>query len=153
MAVAHLLFGPQGAGKTTLARRLEHERRAVRFTPDEWVARLFGADPPADRFAEHAAAVLAVAEPLWTRCLTLGVDVVLDYGFWRRADRDRAREQVTRCGGTVLLHRVDCPDEEAWTRIARRDAEGHPGLRITRPTFDQLLTRIEPLGDDEDRLG
>ena len=149
MAVAHLLFGPPGAGKTTFALRLEQSTGAVRFTHDEWMARLFGIDPPADTFAAHAAAIHAVAEPLWTRCLTLGVDVVLDYGFWRRAERDHARDLVARCGGTAILHRVECPPEEAWARIAGRDASGPPGLRITRPTFDLLLTRIEPLDADE----
>jgi hypothetical protein len=37
MATAHLLNGYLGVGKTTLARRLEHELPAVRFTHDEWM--------------------------------------------------------------------------------------------------------------------
>jgi predicted kinase len=32
-----LIVGLPGAGKTTLARRLEVERAALRFTPDEWM--------------------------------------------------------------------------------------------------------------------
>ena len=150
MPTAHLLFGCPGSGKTTLARELEDRFRAVRFTPDEWMSRLFGDDPPAAIFAEKAAAIVELLEPIWARCLAIGVDVVLDFGFWRRAERDHAREVVLRHGGTALLYRLNCPIEEARRRVAARNAAGHAGLYIGPATFDQLLGRIEPLGDDED---
>jgi predicted kinase len=81
MATAHLLFGFLGSGKTTFAKRLEVEHAAIRFTPDEWMAGLFGDDPPEASFPEKAEAILELLEPLWMRCLSLGLDVVLDYGF------------------------------------------------------------------------
>jgi predicted kinase len=60
------------------------------------MARLFGDDPPEESFAEKAEAILELLEPLWTRCLSLGLDVVLDYGFWRRKERDEVRAVVER---------------------------------------------------------
>jgi predicted kinase len=54
MAKAHLIHGYLGAGKTTFARRLEQELRAIRFTHDEWMSRLYGDDPSADMFPEYA---------------------------------------------------------------------------------------------------
>lgn len=42
MATLHMMCGLPGAGKTTLARRLEREHRALRLTPDEWVTPLYG---------------------------------------------------------------------------------------------------------------
>jgi predicted kinase len=100
MATAHLVFGFLGSGKTTLAKRLERQHSAVRFTPDEWMARLFGEDPPADTFQDRAASILDIMQPLWVRCLSLGLDVVLDYGFWSRAERDRVRVVVGAIGAT-----------------------------------------------------
>ncbi|MGX7703725.1 AAA family ATPase [Methylobacterium sp. Gmos1] len=149
MATAHLLFGFLGSGKTTLARDLEHRHRAVRFTPDEWMARLFGEDPPAEAFPLHAAAILDLMEPIWTRCLRLGVDVVLDYGFWRRAERDHARRLVAECGARALLYRVECPDEEARQRVAARNGRAERSLYIAPETFDALKQRLEPLQADE----
>lgn len=152
MATAHLVFGYIGAGKTTLARRLEREQRAVRFTPDEWMARLFGDDPPAAIFQETSAAILELLEPVWTRCLVLGVDVVLDYGFWRRSERDHARSLAERLGAKAVLYQVACGDAEARRRIGARNGAGDRSLYIAPATFEALKARVEPLGADEVRI-
>jgi predicted kinase len=152
MPTAHLVFGFLGSGKTTLARKLERQHDAVRFTPDEWMARLFGEDPPADRFQEKAAAILDAMQPLWTRCLSLGLDVVLDYGFWSRAERDAARATVDDLGATAVLWSVSCSDDEARRRIALRNQAAHRSLHIAPATFDLLKARLEPLGLDEPHL-
>lgn len=149
MATAHLLFGFLGSGKTTLAKELEQQHRAVRFTPDEWMARLFGEDPPAALFQEKAAAVLDLLEPIWTRCLYLGVDVVLDYGFWRRAERDHARALAQNCGGETILYGVECSEAEARRRVAACNQKAHRSLYIAPETFDLLKGRFEPLEADE----
>lgn len=149
VATAHLLHGFIGAGKTTFARRLEHDHKAVRFTPDEWMARLFGEDPPAAIFAEKAAAITELLEPIWTRCLSCGVDVVLDYGFWRRRERDRARSLAKAAGGAVVLYDVVCADEEARRRVEARNTGEERSLVIAPATYDLLRSRIEPLGADE----
>lgn len=145
---AHLVHGFLGAGKTTFARALEARLPAVRFTHDEWMVALYGPDPPADRFPELAGRVSAVVDGLWPRCLALGLDVVLDLAFWSRAQRDETRRRVEALGGRHRLYRLAVPDEEAWARIARRNAE--PGaLHVARSTFETLRARFEPLGADE----
>jgi hypothetical protein len=121
MATAHLLHGYIGAGKTTLAKRLEREKNAICFTPDEWMARLFGEDPPAETFQEKVSAVLELLEPLWIRCLALGIDVVLDYGFWRRGERDLTRQVVEGLGAKAVLYHLTCDDQVARSRVERRN--------------------------------
>jgi predicted kinase len=149
MATAHLLFGYLGSGKTTFAKHLEVEHRAVRFTPDEWMARLFGDDPPEESFAEKAEAILELLEPLWTRCLSLGVDVVLDYGFWSRKERDEVRAVVERLGASAYLYRLECPDDEARRRIEARNQADDRSLYIAPATYDALWRHFEPLDVDE----
>lgn len=149
MATAHLVFGFLGSGKTTLARRLERQHNAVRFTPDEWMARLFGEDPPAGTFQDRAAAILDIMQPLWVRCLSLGLDVVLDYGFWSRAERDRVRDMAGAIGATPILWSVSCSDDEALRRIALRNEAAHRSLYIAPATFELLKARFEPLDADE----
>jgi predicted kinase len=149
MATAHLIYGLIGSGKTTLAKRLEQEFAAVRFTPDDWMARLFGADPPEATFQEKAATILGLMEPLWTRCLSIGVDVVLDFGFWRRSERDRARELAAGVGARIRLYALECSDEIALQRVEARNGALQGSLYIAPATFKLLRHRIEPLGEDE----
>jgi predicted kinase len=149
MATAHLLFGYLASGKTTFAKQLEVKHDAVRFTPDEWMARLFGDDPPEESFAERAEAILQLLEPLWMRCLSLGVDVVLDYGFWGRKERDDVRATVERLGANACLYRLHCPDAEARRRIDVRNRADHRSLHIAPATYDALRSRFEPLQADE----
>ena len=152
MPTAHLVFGFLGSGKTTLAKRLELRHGAVRFTPDEWMARLFGEDPPTDTFHDRAASILDIMQPIWVRCLSLGLDVVLDYGFWSRAERDRVRAAVETIGATPVLWAVSCSDDEARKRIALRNEAAHRSLHIASATFDLLKARVEPLDMDEPHL-
>jgi hypothetical protein len=151
MATAHLIVGRLGVGKTTLAKSLEHQHRAVRFSHDAWMSTLFGEDSPAEHFAQRHAQVSAVMTPIWTRCLTLGLDVVLDFGFWTRAERDDIRWRVNAAGAAHRLFDVICPAAAAWRRIVARNADLQGSLLITRPTFEALTGRFEPLESDEAR--
>jgi predicted kinase len=93
MATAHLIHGFLGSGKTTFARRLESELPALRFTHDEWIARLYGDDPAINDFAIFFSRVSAQIDRLWPRCLALGVDVGPDLNFGR-VDNGTKQEQL-----------------------------------------------------------
>lgn len=147
-----MIHGYLGSGKTTLARRLEQELPAIRFTHDEWMARFYGIDPPVEHFADYSSRVSARIDSLWPRCLRLGLDVVLDLNFWTRRDRDAARMTAQSLGAAVRLYRLTCPDEVAWRRIERRNASlDGSSLFIARNTFEVLSAAFEPLDPDEER--
>jgi hypothetical protein len=147
--LAFLLHGYLGVGKTTLARRLEAEHAAIRFTHDKWMRALYGSDPPEAFFAEYAGRVSGLIEATWTRCLELGLNVVLDFGFWSRSERDRTRALVAGLGGECRLYRLTCPDEIARRRIEDRNEDLDASLLIAPATYDALKARFEPLGPDE----
>ena len=151
MPTAHLIHGYIGAGKTTFARRLERELPAIRFSHDEWMARLYGDDPPVDRFAEFHDRVSKLIETHWTRCVELGLDVVLDLGFWSRTQRSEIRATVLALGASARLYRLECSDDEAWRRVEQRNLYLDGSLYIVRHTFDTLKSRFEPLEDDDHR--
>ena len=152
MATAHLIHGYIGAGKTTFSRRLEHRTSAIRFTHDEWMKALYGDDPPEENFAEYSERISGLMESLWTRCLQIGVDVVLDSGFWSRKERDRVRSIITGLGADYRLYRLTCPDKLAWERIQARNDNLSSSLYIAPNTFAVLKAHFEPLAEDEERI-
>lgn len=145
---AYMVHGFLGVGKTTFAKKLEIEQAAVRFTHDEWMVRLYGSDPPAEHFQEYACRVFETMEEVWTRCLDLGTNIVLDFGFWSQAERKYVRSVVSRCNGEPVLYRLACSEDVAWKRIERRNKQTG-SLCISPVTFQMLLARFEPLSRDE----
>ncbi len=134
-AVMVLLVGLPGAGKTTVARRLEAERDAVRFTPDEWMDALFGINEvDGRRWVLESELIWKVA----ARVLPLGVDVVLDYGCWSEVERELFRTRAQELGALAEIVVLDLPVDTLWERIAARNAALPAGtFSITREELEE----------------
>ena len=152
MPTVHLIHGYLGAGKTTFAKKLAEDVKGVRFNPDEWMARLYGEDPPAEQFAERLERVFALLDDQWVRVVRCGVDVILDYGFWTRASRDAARQRAAAAGAACRLYSLQCSDATARKRCQQRNAKLQGSLFIADNTFDVLKARLEPLQADEPHI-
>jgi len=123
VATLHLMVGLPCSGKTTLAQKLESEQAALRLTPDEWNIRLFGQDAEEpDHDARHG----LIEAMLWTiasRALELGTNVILDFGFWAREERDDFRARAKQLGASSELHFLDVSPEELMRRLAVRNSQ------------------------------
>ncbi len=114
------MVGLPGAGKTTRARELEASLPALRLSPDEWITAVLGPSPARD---ELDAARDPVERALWQlarRTLELGVDVILDFGFWSRAEREDYRARAAALGAGSVVHFVDAAPEVLAARLAAR---------------------------------
>ncbi|MGW2631562.1 AAA family ATPase [Streptomyces chattanoogensis] len=118
MTTLFLTVGLPGAGKTTRARRLAKEHRALRLTPDEWMIPLFG-EPEADGKRDVLEGRL-----LWLglEALRLGTNVVLDFGCWSRDERSAIRWLVESAGASCQLVYVPVDHEAQRARIAHRQS-------------------------------
>ncbi|MFC4637859.1 AAA family ATPase [Deinococcus hohokamensis] len=153
--VIYLVYGPQGAGKTTYARTLADQTQGARFSIDEWIVTLFGPDLPQPLdFAWVMARVERCHAQIWALTRQLverGTPVVLDLGFLRAEDRQRAREQAERCGATAAFHLVDAPAELRRTRVLQRnETRGDTfSLIVTPGMFDLMESVYEAPGAAE----
>lgn len=123
MATLHLMVGLPFSGKTTLARKLEREYAALRLTPDEWHVRLFGQDA---QEAEHDARHTLIEAMLWNiagRALELETNVILDFGFWAREEREDYRWRARQLGASSEVHFLDVPEEELLRRLEERNSK------------------------------
>ena len=137
-----IVCGLPGSGKTTRARLLEQELRAIRFNPDEWMAHL-GAGLWESVTRGH------IEELQWElaqHLLTLGHTVVIEWGTWGRSERDALRERARTLGAAVELHFLDAPLDVLFDRIQRRNAESPPitpddltkwDRQFQRPSLDE----------------
>lgn len=150
MATLFLMCGLPGSGKTTLAQRIERERDALRLTPDEWIARLYGTQltPPALDWCRDP--VEAIQWEVAESALRLGVNVVLDFGFWSRAEREEFRARAAALGAGSEIYFLDLPRAELSARIEARNADPLPStFRVTEAQLDAWWKVFEPPTADE----
>lgn len=140
------MCGLPGSGKTTLARRVADEVPAVRLCPDEWMA-----DLGIDLFDEETRARLE--RRFWDHAqdlLRLGQPVILEFGFWERAERDEKRLAARALGVPVELHHLALPIDELVRRLEARNRSGARGsARVTRAMLEEYAALFEAPRDDE----
>ncbi|MEI6431125.1 MAG: ATP-binding protein [bacterium] len=144
-----LICGLPGSGKTTLAKRLERERNALRLCPDEWIATLLR--DPVDREELHRlrSPVEAMQWEVAARALTLGTNVILEWGFWSKAERTDYRMRAEALGAIVETHVLIVEREELRARLSRRNADLPPGtVTVTEAELDVWWDLFGPLADE-----
>ncbi len=154
MATLHLMVGLPCSGKTTLARELEYKHSAIRLTPDEWQIRLFGQDAEDPAHNARHSLIEAMLWEVASRALVIGTNVILDFGFWAREEREDYRVRAKQLGASSEVHFQDVPSEELLKRLAQRNAQRSPTTfyipeemmrpwltLFQKPTLDELEPR------------
>ena len=145
----HIVFGPLGAGKTTLARQLAHQNQAVRFSIDEWMIQLFGPDLPKsmslswmqDRVRRCETKIWSVAQQV----MKVGSNVVLDLGFMMVSDRKRFINLANEASRGCNLHHVTASHANRRARVLNRNTERGEtfAFEVTPMMFDFMEKQFE----------
>lgn len=142
----HLTVGLPGVGKTTLARQLADEHTALRLTPDEWMAPLFGESDAGGRRDILEGRFIWVAHQV----LRGGGSVVLDFGCWSPEERYAIRAIAELAGAAFELHHLDLSERERRARSERRWSE-RPSVtfQMTDEDHDRFLALFRAPTSDE----
>ncbi|MCX5067482.1 ATP-binding protein [Micromonospora lupini] len=127
-----LTVGLPCTGKTTAARRIESEQRALRLTKDEWVKALYGDENPPSAQDVIEGRLIQIG----LRALELGNNVAIDFGLWGRDERSALRQAAADVGATVEMRYFELTPAEQRERVDRRQAEA---AHTTWPMSDDEL--------------
>jgi predicted kinase len=146
-----LICGLPGAGKTALAKQIELSRPALRLSPDEWIARLLSDFTDTAERDRLRALVESLQWDVAKRTLALGVNVILEWGFWSRAERVRYRGEAEAMGARVELRYLAVERDELWARLLKRNENLPPGtFPVSEDELDRWWSEFEPPSADED---
>lgn len=151
MATVHLVHGFLGSGKTTYAEKLSRDQNALRLSLDEWYLNLFSDGMTKDLDPVAQDRLVAQLNKHWPTLVDRGIDVVLDWGFWKRESRDEVRRLATEHSAQAVVHSLQCDDQTALQRCLARN--GSPGSFLVDPVgFTRMKEHFEVLGVDESRI-
>lgn len=115
-----LICGKIGSGKSTYAETLRRRSKAVVLSVDEITLSLFG-QHCGDRHDEYVEKTKAY---LFQKSLELtenNIDVILDWGFWTRQEREAARKFYGSHRIACAFHYIDIHEKTWHLRLKRRN--------------------------------
>ncbi len=121
MAKVIMTCGKICSGKTTYAEKMRRELSAVILSVDEIMLAVFDSDA-GDKHDEY---VKRIKNYLLNKSVVLietGINVILDWGLWTKAERQYAREFYKSKNIESEIHFISISDEEWKKRIEIRNS-------------------------------
>ncbi|MGN9894744.1 AAA family ATPase [Micromonospora sp. L31] len=151
--MVYLLVGLPGSGKSTYARKLEHDG-VLRLSVDEQMitrhGRL-GKDYPIEQHLDLLGPVVDGVRRQLITAVKTGRSVVLDHGLGRRSERDEYKQLVTSLGATWRLLHFHVDRDELLRRLAARNEDAEYGV-IDPEVLDWIATTSEEPHDEGEEI-
>ncbi len=148
----YFFAGRAGAGKSTLARQLSADRRAVLICEDQWLARLFGGAASLQEYLERRGRIRQLLGEWVPQMLEAGHSVVFDFGGNTVNDRAWVRSVFARARAEHELHFIVAEEsvcrERVWDRNRTKPAGIYWG-EVSDELFDQVNRYFQAPGRDE----
>ncbi len=120
MAKVYLICGKICCGKTTYAQKLCDENNAVLLSVDEITLALFG-QHCGDKHDEYVEKTEKYLLHKSLELLSKNINVVLDWGFWTKAERQSVKEFYKSRGIESEMHFVEISDDTWKHRLNKRN--------------------------------
>jgi predicted kinase len=135
----YLLCGLPGSGKTTYAKSLEN-KNTLRYSLDEEIIKKYGKDFKPSKYQEYEAIVKDEIDSQLIILLRKGFNVILDFGFWKRIERDRYKSAIQKMDAESKLLFFSCPINILENRL---------NVRNNSTSVDSQVVTIEMLHEFE----
>ena len=145
-----LLCGKPGAGKTTLANFLAQNYGFIHFSADDFMLRLFGEIEDRNLFNKK---LNACKELIYELCFKLlnNNDVVLDFGFWTKEERQHIRSTFSKYN--VFTIYIKLSDDEIFNRIEKRNSNLKENeYFMDKETFNFLSSKFEEPNNEKNLI-
>lgn len=146
----HLIEGPVGAGKSTFAKSLAADGKAVHIALDQWFVRLYSPDRPEQNFLPwYIERKDRLIEVIWnhSQCLLdAGNSVILELGLIQQTPRVEFCRRVQAEGYELNVHILDAPIEVRRDRVRQRNQEQAVtfSMVVPEPIFELASSLWQP---------
>ena len=147
----HFLCGKMAAGKSTLAKRLSRERKAVVLVEDQLLATLFPSEKRdiAD-YVKCSHRIKEAVEGLVCNILSYGVSVVLDFPGNTLNQRKWFHRLIEKSNSAHELHFLDASDELCKRQLRERSRDLPDGAPFTTDRdFEAVTAYFQAPSDSE----
>lgn len=151
----YMLCGLTGSGKSTYAVKLA-EQSFERLSLDERMRERYGrvgVDFPADNYQALEDTVSLELQQRLVDLLAAGKSVVMDYGFWKKANRDQHKSLIEANGGAWRLLYFKASPDVLRKRLAQRSGRNDANaVRITEQMLESFIDRFEPPENENEEI-
>ena len=126
MAKVIMTCGKICSGKSTYAKNLRAKYHAVILSVDEIMLSLFGQNA-GEKHDEYVARTETYLFQKSLDIIGIGTNVILDWGFWTKKERDYAKTFYGSQGINYEFHYIDIKDEEWYARLEKRNKDVSAG--------------------------
>ncbi|MEI6578788.1 MAG: ATP-binding protein [Eubacteriales bacterium] len=156
MAKVIILVGKIASGKTTWVNDRKKQKQMMLLSCDDLMLNLF-ARCLGEKHGETERRCLKFLFGQAVELTEMGIDVVLDSGFWTKASRKAAKEYFAAMGIETNTYYFKIPDETRIDRLERRNEQLAQSTKREYIIEKSLLARLdknfeEPLPNEYDFL-
>ncbi len=122
MAKVYILCGKICSGKSTYSQQLRKDKKAVILSVDDITLTLLGQNG-GDTLDVYVEKLEQYFFQKSVEIVETGINVVLDWGFWTKSERDFAKQFYGSRGIEYEFHYISINDEEWYRRLEKRNKD------------------------------
>ncbi len=148
----YAVAGQMGSGKTTWARKLAKEKKALFFSTDQWIANLGVPIGSHENYAKYYTGLRDRIFEVAKQALNLGVPVVFDFGVNLPNGRAGLLKFANTCDADLEIYHVSVPVQVCRERVRERNInrpEDIFSFTFSDEDFNIISKNYEPPADDE----